>query len=228
MKMASLWRLLALGLLCESCRPFRVAQWSSQPKRAFCKDGSSIGHIQMIEAYDLLPVVECLKLSNFDEVQACLDTLSPWLSISESGDVVASPQAINGFIGGSVGVIGTVAATSIKKSEVKDRLKCTYCDGTGKIMCGYCYGTKQTPFSDSSGAWQSSPCSNCEATGDVVCINCQGSGITIPDEIMQVLGDEEKGFDDNDYIGLFNEVKFPTLGSTMPAPNERNAVRPEE
>lgn len=34
-------------------------------------------------------------------------------------------------------------------------------------------------------------CGNCETTGSVVCINCQGSGLTVPEDFLQLLGDEE-------------------------------------
>jgi len=163
----------------------------------------------MIEAYDLLPVVDCLKESDWDAVDMCMSTLEPWLS-AEDGTLAFSVNAVNGFIGGSVGVVGTVVATLIKKSQVKERLKCTYCNGTGEIVCGVCLrrGTVQSLNDD--GVWEMTNCHNCEATGTVVCINCQGSGLAVPDDFLQVLGDSELGFSDDDYIGLFDEVKFPT------------------
>merc|ERR1719203_811791 len=55
------------------------------------------------------------------------------------------------------------------------------------------------------------PCEQCEGTGTVVCINCQGSGVSVPEDILQKLGDSEIGFTEEDYIGLFDEVKFPTI-----------------
>ena len=54
-------------------------------------------------------------------------------------------------------------------------------------------------------------CEQCEGTGTVVCINCQGSGVSVPEDILQKLGDSEAGLTEEDYIGLFDEVKFPTL-----------------
>ena len=33
-----------------------------------------------------------------------------------------------------VGAVGTLVATFIKRDQVKDRLKCVYCDGTGIIQ----------------------------------------------------------------------------------------------
>ena len=69
-------------------------------------------------ATDLMPVVECLKDgSSYDSVDACLDAISPWLQINEAGEVQFSLGAINGFIGGSVGVMGTVLATVVKKGQ---------------------------------------------------------------------------------------------------------------
>lgn len=163
----------------------------------------------MFEAYDLVPVMDCLKLPDIDTVNACFDTLSPWLQLTDEGDVVFSQNAMNGFIGGSVGAVGTVVATMIKKSQVKDRLKCPYCDGSGIIACGICLGSSRLASQTADGVLTYSGCANCESSGSVVCINCQGSGLNVPDDFIQALGDSEAGFTDEDYIGLFDEVKFP-------------------
>lgn len=136
-----------------------------------------------------------------DAVQKCMDTLEPWLEVTEETFSVSS-AAINGFIGGAVGVFGTAVATRMKKTEVKDRLKCTYCQGSGQIACGHCMDTGTWSTQGQDGEWLKSGCPNCESTGTVVCINCQGSGITVPDDVMSVLGDSEAGFTDDDYIGL--------------------------
>ena len=61
------------------------------------------------------------------------------------------------------------------------------------------------------GEGQTVACANCEGTGEVVCINCQGSGLTVPDDFIRKLGGSEVGFSEDDYIGLFDEVKFPTI-----------------
>ena len=42
-----------------------------------------------------------------------------------------------------MGAVGTIVATLFKKEQVKDRLKCVYCDGTGIISCGRCLGSSQ-------------------------------------------------------------------------------------
>lgn len=167
------------------------------------------GTFSMLEAFDLLPVVDCLKLDSMDAVELCMDKLEPWLEIADGGIVNFSPSAINGFIGGSVGVVGTVIATMIKKDEVKDRLKCVYCDGSGQILCGHCLGHGVIRGMDASGNMISEPCPNCEGTGTVVCINCQGSGLSVPEDFFQVMGDPEIGFTEEDYIGLFDETPIP-------------------
>jgi hypothetical protein len=178
------------------------------------------GHVSLLEAYELLPVMECLKLNTMDQVQACMDVVEPWLRVGDGGDVTVSQGAINGFTGGTFGVIGTLAFTQLKKGQVKDRLKCLYCDGTGQITCGHCLGTGKITYMNDANELVTEPCTNCDASGTVVCINCQGSGLTVPDDFLQVLGDEEMGFTEDDYIGLFDETP-PTLPELDVASGER-------
>ncbi|EOD23632.1 hypothetical protein EMIHUDRAFT_315551 [Emiliania huxleyi CCMP1516] len=142
----------------------------------------------MLEAYDMLPLLNCLDEA---DVGACLETLNP-----HDGRVLVSEAAGAAFIGGSVGVIGTVISAFVKRDQVKDRLKCTYCNGTGQIVCGRCYGNKVLELRTTEGSFATQDCGTCESTGTVVCINCQGSGVQV-------------GFTEEDYIGLFDEVKFP-------------------
>lgn len=155
-----------------------------------------------------MPVVDCLKLDGMDAVQQCMDNIKPWMEITDDGELNFSLNAVNGFIGGSVGVVGTVVSTMLKKKEVKDRLKCSYCEGSGQILCGHCLGSGTLSVMGADGVLTSMQCPNCEGTGTVVCINCQGSGLSVPDEFLQVLGDEEVGFTEQDYIGLFDEAPF--------------------
>jgi len=165
----------------------------------------------MFEAYDLLPIVDCLKLPDQDAVNVCIESLSPWLQVTEEGEVMLSQGAINGFLGGSVGAVGTLLATLVKRDQVKERLKCVYCDGTGVITCGKCLGTSQLASMGENGDITYAGCDFCESSGSIVCINCQGSGINVPDDFVQALGDSEVGFSEDDYIGLFDEVKFPSI-----------------
>ena len=54
-----------------------------------------------------------------------------------------------------------------------------YCEGTGRILCGMCLG-------------EAGGCNTCtDRRGTVLCINCQGSGMAVPEELMQILGDAE-------------------------------------
>jgi len=189
----------------------------AMPRCAVARPRSS--SIAALEAFDLLPVMDCLKLDSMDAVQMCMDKLEPWMELSEGGDLTISLNAINGFIGGSVGVIGTVLAAQIKKGEVKERLKCVYCEGEGQIPCGHCLGTGVLSYMDASGKLVlGEKCENCEGTGTVVCINCQGSGLSVPDDFLQILGDQEVGFTEQDYIGLFDETPIPRGNSPTVRP----------
>jgi len=165
----------------------------------------------VIEAYDLIPMISCLqKSSGYPEVIACLDTIAPWLQITD-GSIVFSETAVAGFIGGTVGVMGSLSATLRKRDEVKERLKCPYCEGSGQLVCGRCLGAASVKTKDG----MTTTCTQCDGTGTVICINCQGTGVSVPEDILQKLGDTEVGFTEEDYIGLFEEVKFPTLLSEI-------------
>ena len=65
----------------------------------------------------------------------------------------------------------------IKKEEVKGRLKCNYCNGSGQIVCGHCLGQGQKKyFLESATIYdgstvQAMACDNCEQTGTVVCMS---------------------------------------------------------
>ena len=75
------------------------------------------------------------------------------------------------FVGGAVGVIGTLQSIMARREAVRERLTCVYCDGLGTLTCGYCLGSGR----DSSGM----PCSNCAGAGKVACVSCQGSGNSV-------------------------------------------------
>ena len=80
------------------------------------------------------------------------------------------------------------------------------------FVCGHCLGLGTlSVLSEVDGAPRVTTvqCPNCEGSGTVVCINCQGSGLSVPDEFLQVLGDEEVGFTEEDFIGLFDETPIP-------------------
>jgi hypothetical protein len=157
-----------------------------------------------LEAFDLLPLADCVleetfRIADADKIQACVDTLEPYFSVGGDLKVDVSQRFLDGLTGGAFGAIGTLFFTLRKKQEVKDNLVCAYCDGSGHIDCGRCLSHGKM---ERQGTLV--PCTNCEATGMVVCINCQGSGRSLPEDLFQKLGDEEEGFSDDDYIGLFD------------------------
>ena len=124
---------LLIGALAPAAGLALPAAAGAPPRRACLRRPRWVGggtRMAVIEAYDLVPMLTCLDgTSGVDEVFACFGTLSPWLRIAD-GNVVLSEFAIAGFIGGSVGAIGTLIATNIKRGEVKERLNCPYCEGT--------------------------------------------------------------------------------------------------
>jgi hypothetical protein len=75
------------------------------------------------------------------------------------------------FVGGTVGVIGTVQSILTRRRAVRERLTCVYCDGAGMLMCGICVGSCRSA--------DGTPCSNCKGSGHVACVSCQGSGNSV-------------------------------------------------
>ena len=61
-------------------------------------------------------------------------------------------------------------------------------------------GNSRSPAAGTRGVSAECPCRGPD---------CQGSGLNVPDEFVQALSDLENGFSEDDYIGLFDEVKFP-------------------
>ena len=66
----------------------------------------------------------------------------------------------------------------------------------------------------------------------MVCINCQGSGLSVPDDFLQKLGDDESGFTEEDFIGLFDETPMggssvPRVSSSKPATADRDVLTPK-
>jgi len=142
----------------------------------------------LFQVFDLMPLVDCFKATDLD---ACLEEVEPWLFVDQNGQMTISAAAQAGFSGGTIATLGALASFLFRKSEVKDRLKCIYCNGSGRITCGRCGGAG---------------CENCGSAGSVVCINCQGSGRAIPEDFLRRLGDSEQGFNEDDLIGLFDEL----------------------
>jgi len=85
-----------------------------------------------------------------------------------------------GFLGGTVGVIGTLLTYEMKRFRMKQRIKCPYCEGDGVITCGACLGSGSVLSVDSSGASTKHQCPTCGGIGVVACVNCKGEGVSVP------------------------------------------------
>ena len=73
-------------------------------------------------------------------------------------------DATAGLVGGSMGVMGTLAVYENNRFHAKQRSICAYCEGTGFI--------KGASYQSSTGEWL--------RKADGVCINCEGTGLSIP------------------------------------------------
>lgn len=100
--------------------------------------------------------------------------------IHVAGDVVA------GFVGGAVGVMGTIMALEVKMRQVNERSKCPYCSGSGQLTCARCCGLQSISIrrgaegGGEGGRVEKEPCPSCLGVGTVLCINCKGDGLAIP------------------------------------------------
>ena len=84
------------------------------------------------------------------------------MTATEWGRLMTDASA--GLVGGSVGVMGTLAVYENNRFHAKQRSICAYCEGTGFI--------KGASYQSSSGDWL--------RKADGVCINCEGTGLSIP------------------------------------------------
>ena len=84
------------------------------------------------------------------------------MTATEWGRLMTDASA--GLVGGSMGVMGTLAVYENNRFHAKQRSICAYCEGTGFI--------KGASFQSSTGDWL--------RKADGVCINCEGTGLSIP------------------------------------------------
>ncbi|CAN0502446.1 unnamed protein product, partial [Phaeothamnion confervicola] len=88
---------------------------------------------------------------------------------------------LNGFVGGTVGVIGTILSIEAKKQKVKERVSCPYCQGSGNIVCGSCCGSGTLSIRNVvSGAQITMSCPVCSGRTCIVCAICHGDGRSVP------------------------------------------------
>jgi len=89
-----------------------------------------------------------------------------------------------GFLGGSVGVLGTLLTYEKGRFKMKQRILCPYCEGSGVITCGACCGCGRTvpagTAAEEINDAAASQCNTCGGLGVVACVNCKGEGVTVP------------------------------------------------
>jgi hypothetical protein len=140
------------------------------------------GYPKAIAFYEMQDTLQCLLDTS------CYATKTPWFQLSDSFEATWGPRVVDGVTGGSFGVIAVLFFLRRKQDDIEEALDCVYCEGTGRMTCGKCLAIGS----------RVEDCSLCEGTGKVQCINCGGSGRTIPDELLQTLGDREDGLQHSD------------------------------
>lgn len=91
--------------------------------------------------------------------------------VFERGALRILDPDIAAFVGGAVGVMGTLESIMARRRAVRERLTCVYCDGAGTLACGRCVGACRNAAGVS--------CANCNGLGKVACVSCQGSGNSV-------------------------------------------------
>jgi hypothetical protein len=102
-------------------------------------------------------------------------------------------QAWSGFVGGSFGVMGTLAVYEQKRLHAKERVNCAYCCGNGLLDCAQCLGTgfvtltTETVGGAGGGAavQRTVACPACKGRSMVECVNCYGTGLAIPETMTR-------------------------------------------
>ncbi|CAM9227648.1 unnamed protein product [Choristocarpus tenellus] len=111
----------------------------------------------------------------------------------------------SGFIGGTVGVIGTLMAIQVKVSEVKELTECPYCRSSGQLPCGTCFGAGSVRVAQQAGPntapdLVSVTCPECNGKTYITCINCKGDGRAVPNFLnKKVSRDPESEIEDVGY-----------------------------
>eukprot|EP00307_Rebecca_sp_RCC1486_P014526 CAMPEP_0119419246 /NCGR_PEP_ID=MMETSP1335-20130426/20286_1 /TAXON_ID=259385 /ORGANISM="Chrysoculter rhomboideus, Strain RCC1486" /LENGTH=148 /DNA_ID=CAMNT_0007444537 /DNA_START=64 /DNA_END=510 /DNA_ORIENTATION=+ len=118
--------------------------------------------------------IDIPSMPSFDEMWVTVQTTFENVRstvIFERGALRILDPDLAAFVGGAVGVMGTLESIMARRRAVRDRLTCVYCDGAGSLGCGACFGT-------GLGA-NGLPCTACGGTGKVSCVSCQGSGNSV-------------------------------------------------
>ncbi|CAM9361474.1 unnamed protein product [Discosporangium mesarthrocarpum] len=111
----------------------------------------------------------------------------------------------SGFIGGSVGVIGTIVAIQMKIGQVRELTQCPYCRSSGQLPCALCFGLGSVQVVEGAvggvgGRLVTRTCPACLGKTYVTCINCKGDGRAMPNFLnKKVSRDPESEIEDVGY-----------------------------
>ena len=112
-------------------------------------------------------------LNNLNQFNIKQNQLSPLSRIGMDSVTINEVEGFaSAFIGGTVGIMGTMMALEIKTKQDAGLDACPYCMGYGEILCATCLGTGVTNNGDT--------CTNCNGQKAVECINCKGDGRITP------------------------------------------------
>ena len=67
-------------------------------------------------------------------------------------------------------------AGGLNKEDLRRKVKCPTCGGTGREACVTCGGRGNVPCPDCSGTGDRPVCSRCDGSGLIACSKCAGSG----------------------------------------------------
>lgn len=114
-------------------------------------------------------------------------------------------DAVAAFVGGSLGVVGTLISYEWRRYYARTRVACPYCQGRGWLTCATCLGTDPN-------------CPTCHGEGRIKCVNCEATGLAIPPLLERK---DVKNFDDE------LETKLDQIGIAAMADDLlRNEARP--
>ncbi|CEM11567.1 unnamed protein product [Vitrella brassicaformis CCMP3155] len=116
------------------------------------------------------------------DIWAFLEVINP-----AANEDIRRVGASAAWVGGSVGVAGSLTAIMLKAEKVKSRDNCAFCKGSGALVCGNCHGNRFVLMKRGGGNIEEADedcrrytCPTCNGLGIVTCVNCQGDGLAIP------------------------------------------------
>merc|ERR1711976_182607 len=80
-------------------------------------------------------------------------------SIHLPGQLSQVDPIVASFCGGAVGVLTALLLVEVNNVKLQAKARCAYCEGTGYITCGSCYGSGAVVMDG-----ESTPCVSCSGT----------------------------------------------------------------